>query len=362
MIAIYTSNVHKNRQGIAQHQSLAYSTDKGRTWKRYTNNPILDIQRKDFRDPKVFWYESSKKWVMALVVPDLFKVQFYESSNLLKWQLTGEFTGAGDTTRVWECPDLYQLKVDGTNEMKWVLSLSGAHPQGSKFVGMQYFVGDFDGTTFRKDADNDHQFLDYGKDFYAGIVFNNLPDQRTIMMGWLNNWTYGNQVPTHPWRGAMSLPRELRLVKQEGKIQLAQAPVKEMISLRQENLEDLNQPASGSFEMEVELSDSSQLILSQGSEDKIILAYINGQFTLDRTKCKNHNFQKDFSSVESVSTLSKPSPLRMTAFIDQSVIEIFINGGIWVLSDQFFMGQGEMKIETVGNAQLIRGWKIASVW
>jgi fructan beta-fructosidase len=101
MIAIYTSNVHKNGQGIAQHQSLAYSTDKGRTWKRYANNPILDIQRKDFRDPKVFWYEATKKWVMALVVPDLFKVQFYESSNLLKWQLTGEFTGAGDTTRVW---------------------------------------------------------------------------------------------------------------------------------------------------------------------------------------------------------------------------------------------------------------------
>jgi fructan beta-fructosidase len=362
MIAIYTSNVHKNGQGIAQHQSLAYSTDKGRTWKRYANNPILDIQRKDFRDPKVFWYEATKKWVMALVVPDLFKVQFYESSNLLKWQLTGEFTGAGDTTRVWECPDLYQVKVDGTNAMKWVLSLSGAHPQGSKFVGMQYFVGEFDGNTFRKDANSEHQFLDYGKDFYAGITFNDMPDQRTIMIGWLNNWTYANQVPTHPWRGAMSLPRELRLVKVEDKIQLVSNPIQEVTSLRQKEIEILNQQGSGSFEMEIHMTDSSQLILSQGAEDKIVLGYANGQFTFDRTKSKNHSFQKDFSSVESVLIASKPSEITVRFFVDQSVIEIFVNGGAYTITDQFFLESGKMTLQTVGVVKLQRGWEIGSIW
>jgi len=362
MIAIYTSNVHKSGEGIAQHQSLAYSTDKGRTWTRYANNPILDIQRKDFRDPKVFWYEATKKWVMALVVPDLFKVQFYESSNLLQWKLSGEFTGAGDTTRVWECPDLYQVKVDGTNEMKWVLSLSGAHPQGSKFVGMQYFVGDFDGSTFRKDNDNKHQFLDFGKDFYAGIVFNNLPDKRTIMMGWLNNWTYANQVPTHPWRGAMSLPRELRLVKVEGKIQLASKPILEVKSLRQKELAVLSQPTSGSFEMEIYMADSSQLILSQGADDKVVLGYANGQFTCDRTKSKNHSFQKDFSSVESVLIASKPSEITVRFFVDQSVIEIFVNGGAYTITDQFFLKSGKMTLQTVGVVKLQRGWEIGSIW
>jgi fructan beta-fructosidase len=362
MIAIYTSNVHKSGEGIAQHQSLAYSTDKGRTWTRYANNPILDIQRKDFRDPKVFWYEATKKWVMALVVPDLFKVQFYESSNLLQWKLSGEFTGAGDTTRVWECPDLYQVKVDGTNEMKWVLSLSGAHPQGSKFVGMQYFVGDFDGSTFRKDNDNKHQFLDFGKDFYAGIVFNNLPDKRTIMMGWLNNWTYANQVPTHPWRGAMSLPRELRLVKVEGKIQLASKPILEVKSLRQKELAVLSQPTSGSFEMEIYMADSSQLILSQGADDKVVLGYANGQFNCDRTKSKNHSFQKDFSSVESVLIASKPSEITVRFFVDQSVIEIFVNGGAYTITDQFFLKSGKMTLQTVGVVKLQRGWEIGSIW
>jgi len=362
MIAIYTSNVHKSGQGIAQHQSLAYSTDKGRTWTRYANNPILDIQRKDFRDPKVFWHDPAKKWVMALVVPDLFKVQFYESSNLLQWKLSGEFTGAGDTTRVWECPDLYQVKVDGTNEMKWVLSLSGAHPQGSKFVGMQYFVGDFDGSTFRKDNDNKHQFLDFGKDFYAGIVFNNLPDKRTIMMGWLNNWTYANQVPTHPWRGAMSLPRELRLVKVEGKIQLASKPILEVKSLRQKELAVLSQPTSGSFEMEIYMADSSQLILSQGADDKVVLGYANGQFTCDRTKSKNHSFQKDFSSVESVLIASKPSEITVRFFVDQSVIEIFVNGGAATITDLFFLESGKMTLQTEGVVKLQSGWEIGSIW
>ncbi len=362
MIAIYTSNVHKNGRGIAQHQSLAYSTDKGRTWKRYENNPILDIHRKDFRDPKVFWYESAKKWVMALVVPDLFKVQFYESSNLLKWQLTGEFTGAGDTTRVWECPDFYELKVEGTEETKWVLSLSGAHPQGSKFVGMQYFVGDFDGTTFRKDADTEHQFVDVGKDFYAGIVFNNMPDGRTIMIGWLNNWTYANQVPTHPWRGAMSLPRELRLIKTEGKLQLALQPIEGVNSLRKKELADLNHTVSGSFEIEMEMPDGGQLILSQEPEDKVIMAYANGTFTFDRTKCKINSFQEDFSSIDSVSIPTKPSTISVRAFVDQSVIEIFINNGAWVLTDQFFMAPGKMTLQTVGEVRLLRGWEIDSIW
>jgi fructan beta-fructosidase len=299
---------------------------------------------------------------MALVVPDLFKVQFYESSNLLKWQLTWEFTGAGDTTRVWECPDLYQVKVDGTNEMKWVLSLSGAHPQGSKFVGMQYFVGEFDGNTFRKDANSEHQFLDYGKDFYAGITFNDMPDQRTIMIGWLNNWTYANQVPTQPWRGAMSLPRELRLVKVEDKIQLVSNPIQEVTSLRQKEIEILNQPSSGSFEMEIYMMDSSQLILSQGAEDKIVLGYANGQFTFDRTKSKNHSFQKDFSSVESVLIASKPSEITVRFFVDQSVIEIFVNGGAYTITDQFFLKSGKMTLQTVGVVKLQRGWEIGSIW
>ena len=112
LVAIYTSNVHKDNQGITQHQSLAYSNDQGRTWERYEKNPILDIHRKDFRDPKVFWYEPKQHWVMALVIPDQYKVRLYTSKNLIDWSQLSEFGGMGDTARIWECPDLYELPID----------------------------------------------------------------------------------------------------------------------------------------------------------------------------------------------------------------------------------------------------------
>lgn len=168
LIAVFTSNVHKDNQGLRQHQSLAFSNDKGRTWRLYDQNPILDIGRKDFRDPKIFWYEPQQKWVMALVVPDQYSVQLYQSKNLLKWELMSEFGKVGDTTRIWECPDLFQLPVENeAGQSKWVLSLSGGHPAGPTFVGMQYFIGEFDGTTFRSDQ-VEARYIDYGKDYYAG--------------------------------------------------------------------------------------------------------------------------------------------------------------------------------------------------
>lgn len=129
IVAVYTS--HKPSR---QNQSIAYSTDKGRTFKRYEGNPVLDIGRKDFRDPKVTWYEPQKKWVMAVVVPDLHRVQLHESKDLKHWSLLGEFGPLGDTTKIWECPDLIQMQDD-----KWVMIVSSSHPQGGPFVGMQYF-------------------------------------------------------------------------------------------------------------------------------------------------------------------------------------------------------------------------------
>lgn len=133
---------------------------------------------------------------MALVVPDLYKVQLYQSKNLLQWHLMSEFGEVGDTTRIWECLDLYQLSIENeSGKSKWVLSLSGAHPAGSTFVGMQYFVSEFDGTTFTS-SQTEAKYIDHGKDFYAGIIYNNLND-RTVMIGWINNWTYAIKYPLH---------------------------------------------------------------------------------------------------------------------------------------------------------------------
>jgi fructan beta-fructosidase len=111
---------------------------------------VLDIKLKDFRDPKVFWYAPEQKWVMTTVIPDKFKVHLYESKNLKDWSFLSEFGPLGDTAKIWECPDLSPITVenDKKKKKKWVLLISNSHPQGPTFVGMQYFVGEFDGIKF----------------------------------------------------------------------------------------------------------------------------------------------------------------------------------------------------------------------
>ncbi len=375
MIAIYTSNVHKDNQGLTQHQSLAYSNDKGRTWKRYYKNPILDIKRKDFRDPKVFWFEPQQKWVMATVIPDLFKVRFYESKNLLEWKQLSEFGPLGDTTRIWECPDLYELPIDNQpGKTKWVLSLSGGHPQGSKFVGMQYFIGHFNGKNFvADDLKQPALYIDHGKDFYAGIVYNNMPieDGRTIMIGWVNNWTYANQVPTSPWRGAMSLPRTLSLKETEMGLRLIQTPIKEIESLRTEMMTDTISLES-SVEIELELNvDPSQeegirLFESEGEETVIGYRAADHILFLDRRKSGNVNFNPDFASIEEVSIMSVNKKIKLRIFVDQSIIEVFANDGEATITDYVFPESSSYKIETYNKggapAPLFKLWKLKSVW
>lgn len=360
MIAIYTSHLHKNNQGLKQHQSLAYSNDKGRTWKRYDKNPILDIDRKDFRDPKVFWHEPQQKWVMALVIPDLFKVQLYESKNLLSWSLLSEFGNVGDTLKIWECPDLYQLPIEGqTNKTKWVLSLSGSHPAGSDFVGMQYFVGDFDGTHFTSEQ-TEPLYVEHGKDFYAGIVFNNLPN-RTIMMGWVNNWTYANQIPTSTWRGAFSIPRELSLTETESGLRLVQKPIDEIRKLRGKEIKDLKGLTSQSFELEIEIPEGGSVSLFKSENEETIVGYQNGKLFLDRTKSGNVSFSKDFASIESVDVLPKAAKISVRIFVDQSIIEVFSSDGRYAITDQAFPTQQKTSVELNGSAKLINGWLLTAL-
>lgn len=374
MIAIYTSNVHKDNQGLTQHQSLAYSNDKGRTWKRYDKNPILDIKRKDFRDPKVFWYEPQQKWLMATVIPDLYKVRFYESKNLLEWTQLSEFGPLGDTTRIWECPDLFELPIeDNPGKTKWVLSLSGGHPQGPKFVGMQYFVGQFDGTTFTaNDPKQSPFYLDHGKDFYAGIIYNNIPkeDGRTIMIGWVNNWTYGNQIPTSPWRSAMSLPRKLSLKEMENGIRLIQTPVTEAKSLRTEMITDsVASEAVAEIELELDTEQSEEMGLklfkSDGEETIIGYRAKDQVLFLDRKKSGNVSFNPNFASIEEVSLKPINGKIKLHIFIDQSIIEVFANDGEATIADYAFPEKNNYKIETYskgGKTPEFKLWKLKSVW
>ncbi|WP_355660438.1 glycoside hydrolase family 32 protein [Halomonas salifodinae] len=224
------------RPTYVQAQCLAYSRDRGRSWQKYPGNPILASPGpRDFRDPKVIWHEPSRRWVMALACGQA--IRFYVSTNLLDWTLASEFgDGQGaHTAHPWECPDLFELPVEGQAPgepaTRWVLVVgigaSAEEPFGS-FT--QYFVGHFDGERFH----NDHPaetvlMMDEGRDFYAVQSWSDMPatDGRRLAIAWLNNWLYANQVPESGWRGAMSFPRELGLVATPEGVRLRQAFARE---------------------------------------------------------------------------------------------------------------------------------------
>lgn len=225
MVAIFTDHKH---DGSHQSQSLAYSVDEGMTWTRYEANPVLDLEMKDFRDPKVLWNTVNEAWVMSVVKPQEFTVAFYQSRDLKSWELLSEFTNKNGTDGVWECPDLFPLAVDNDpNQIKWVLFIS-VNPGGvTGGSGTHYFIGDWNGKEFTADTLTT-RWLDYGRDNYAGVTFNDAPDNRCIYLGWMNNWEYAKEIPANPSRGSMTIPRELSLVTIDGQITLMQNPVKEI--------------------------------------------------------------------------------------------------------------------------------------
>jgi sucrose-6-phosphate hydrolase SacC (GH32 family) len=215
MVAVYTSaySAATGREGV-QAQSLAYSTDGGQTWTKDAGNPGLDRDARDFRDPKVFWFEPDQSWRMVVAMPTEHRVSIYASPNLRDWTHLSDVGGRGARSGAWECPDLFPLAVDGDpSRVLWVLLVSltpGTLPGPS---GTQYFVGDFDGTTFTPVTDEDEvAWLDLGRDNYAGVTFNGIADGRRILVGWMGNWQYAEAVPTASWRGQMTAPRQLTLV------------------------------------------------------------------------------------------------------------------------------------------------------
>ena len=206
MVAMYT-----NVKDDIQSQALAYSLDEGLTWTKYEGNPVLDLGLKDFRDPKVAWFEEFNSWIMVLALADVHKIAFYSSPDLKSWEKLSEFGPMAAAGGVWECPDLFPL-ITPEGERKWVLivSLNPGGPLGGS--GTQYFIGDFDGKSFTvEDPERmTPKWIDYGKDFYAAVTFNDAPDGR-ILIGWCSNWEYANSTPALPYRGEMAIPRKLTL-------------------------------------------------------------------------------------------------------------------------------------------------------
>ena len=237
MVAIYTGN----SAGL-QTQNLAYSNDHGSTWTKYAANPVLDLHLENFRDPMVFWFAPGKHWVMVVSLATQHKVIFYNSPDLKTWTRMSEFGPAGaNAVPNWECPNFFPLPVvNQAGTTKWVLELGVGDNGPAAGSATQYFVGDFDGKTFHSEnPDNQTLWMDYGADFYAAQSFSGVPasDGRRIAVAWMDNWNYASKLPTSPWRGQVTVPRELTLQRTSAGIRLVQAPVRELESLRQEHVQ-----------------------------------------------------------------------------------------------------------------------------
>ncbi|MNQ40080.1 Levanase precursor [compost metagenome] len=385
IVAIYTlhdmTKEKENKIDVEQ-QDMAYSNDNGFTWQKFEEgNPVVKNPGiRDFRDPKVTWDETHKQWIMVLAAQD--RAQFYKSKNLKNWEYASDFgKNIGAHGGVWECPDFFQMKVKGTNETKWVL-IQSLNPGGANGgSGTQYFIGDFDGTTFTLDnnfaqrvANEKAVWLDYGKDNYAGVTWNNIPssDGRTLFIGWMSNWDYAQLVPTTGWRSSMTIPREIQLIKKGNDYSLISNPVlelekyyskskKEKKLTAKQNIEivssgklDLTK-AVISFRLENLKNAVYNFTLSNAKGESVTFGINNSEnfLFLDRSKSGKIDFSEKFASTVSKALLNiNQKAVDFKIVLDKTSIEIFYNNGEKVMTELFFTTQPFTRFSASSNEDI----------
>ena len=345
IIAIYTQNSDR------QVQSIAYSTDNGRTFTKYENNPVLVSEAKDFRDPKVFWYEPTQRWIMVLAVGQ--EMQIFSSPNLKDWAFESSFgKGQGAHGNVWECPDLFELPIEGTDEKKWVLLCSlGDGPFGDSAT--QYFVGTFNGKEFVNESPAKTKWMDWGKDHYATVTWSNAPENRRIALAWMSNWQYANDVPTSQYRSANSVPRDLSLFIADGETYLKSAPSPELLKLRDvskkrsfgvsktKTFNDFISGNEGAYEIELSLKNQHAEVIgirlynNQGEEVDLQYNLAEKCFSMDRRKSGTVSFNENFPML-TWTAIDGKDDMKLRLFIDKSSIEAFGEDGRFVMTNIVF--------------------------
>ena len=340
VIALYTS------AGESQTQSMVYSTDNGKTFTKYEGNPVITSNVPDFRDPHMFWNEDIKKWNMILAAGQ--HMEIYSSDNLKDWKLESSFGETyGNHGGVWECPDLMKMKVRGTNKEKWML-ICNINP-GGPFGGSatQYFIGDFDGHKFTCESKPEvTKWMDYGKDHYATVTFDNAPEGRRVAIAWMSNWQYANQVPTLQYRSDNSIPRDLGLFEYKGETYCSVVPSPEMTAARSKKA---TKSLSESCEMVVNLKGNATITLSNDKGEKVVMLYDAKAetFSMDRTKSGKMDFSNDFAATTKAPTYGKISQLRI--FIDKSSIEVFDAEGKMAMTNLVFPTKPYNKVTVKGG-------------
>ena len=372
IVSFYTS-AKSSPWGDVQMQSMAYSTDGGKTFTKYDGNPVITSTARDFRDPKVFWYAPGKHWVMMLAVGQ--EMQIWSSANLKDWKYESSFgQKQGAHGGVWECPDLVELPVEGTKEKRWVL-ICNINP-GGPFGGSatQYFVGTFDGKKFTNQFPTKTKWMDYGKDHYATVTFSNAPDGRCVALGWMSNWQYAAVVPTKQYRSANTIARDLTLYRQGGDLLLKSAPSKEIEKARstkksvpQFNVSDSYEIASlldgndGAYEIEMEIKNNGAekiaFILQNAKGENVMMYYDTAtrQFVMDRSNSGETSFSPDFPAM-TVAPAADVDDIRLRLFVDRSSIEAFGDGGKFVMTNIVFPAEpyNKMKFESVRGSFTVK--------
>ena len=382
MIAVYTGHGHGK-----QTQNIASSVDGGRTWTKFRGNPVIDIKSNAFRDPKVFWHSPTRRWVMATVLADERKVRLWGSTDLKQWKQLSGFGPAAATKGVWECPELFEAPIEGAaGESRWVLKEDvgdGAVAGGS---GGQYFVGTFDGTTFRPENSTPGAaalWFDHGKDFYATQCWNDAPGGRPVWLAWMNNWQYANDIPTTPWRGAMTTPRTVALRRTAEGLRIAQAPVPTVESLRHDKkrldarpipAREISLETEGISGQSLEIiadveprdAESFGLKVLNGENEETLIGIDRraGTVFVDRTRSGNVGFSPHFPGRHSARLSTKDNgSIRLHVLVDVTSVEVFADDGLAVITDQVFprpTSRGVSLFATGGAARLrsLEAWEL----
>ena len=352
VIAIYTAAAKDESN---QSQAIAYSLDGGETFTKYEQNPVLDRGSKDFRDPKVIRYESERGsyWVMVAVEAIERRVLVYRSENFKDWTELSSFGPQSAIAGIWECPDLFQLPVAGTDQLKWVLIVSlnpGGVAGGS---GTQYFIGEFDGTSFTPDQDQQVRdsfefeslkqgnWLDWGRDFYAGVSFHGLPADQQTVIAWMSNWDYARELPHDGWRGSMSTARRLDLVKNsDGKLEIRQCilglPASEVaasVTPAGEGRIELGSPAL--LELAVAGDANGSAVLSLFRADDTLISELTFESELIQHRRETGKVDHElYASNQRMPLPADTGELTVQVLVDHGSVEILAANGLRSLTDQ----------------------------
>lgn len=352
MVALYTNYDPATKR---QAQAVAWSNDRGITWQRHPDNPVLDIGSTDFRDPKVFWYEPGAYWVMVVALSVNQVIRFYRSDDLLSWTQLSEYSSPGWTDGAnWECPDLFELPVEDGGS-SWVLVLSIGPGGTGTWLGTTYVLGHFDGTSFIADpAHPDLRPLDHGADYYAAVSFSDAPAGQRILMAWMNNWAYAGDIPTQEFRGAMAVPRSITLRTTEVGTQLIQKPLVLQDSGRGPSWSvsdhDL-QPGTTTVpldgcgdqlliraEFAPENAERVGLHVRVGDGERTVVGYdvTTGTVYVDRRHSGQTDFHPDFATVHTAPLTPRNGRVSLTVLVDRASVEVFGNDGEAAITDQIF--------------------------